>query len=246
MSVSHRVVPGSTERVIAGFIQKNNEKSRLTVYSYCKTGALYTVATIPGYDAGGYHSMLRWLLIILFLSACLSTGATEAGAENTAPGLPYPEAPPFSVQSRIEKPGFFPCSRCHEEGDTDPEPRRLRTRHTREIHHGGGKMWCLSCHDIDNVAYLTTLGDRKFGLDQAYIVCGNCHPYRQKDWYFGGHGKRVSGWREERVILNCTHCHDPHAPAIPPRPPQPPPPVRAGLERQEHHPPVTKQVWERQ
>ena len=170
-------------------------------------------------------------------------------AEEADPGQSenhrYPEAPEFTVEPRTDELEFEDCSRCHDEGDTDPEPRRLKTRHTREIDHGGNRFWCLTCHDGDNIDYLRTSSNEKVEFEQSYLICGSCHADRQKDWYFGAHGKRVSGWQGDRVILACTHCHDPHKPAVEPRSPMPRQPVRLGLERQEHHPPETPRTWDR-
>ena len=78
---------------------------------------------------------------------------------------------------------------------------------------------------------LQTLAGQPVSFDQAYLVCGQCHFNRQKDWFYGGHGKRLHNWQGERVIYNCTFCHDPHDPTLKPRAPGPPPPVRAGLHR---------------
>ncbi len=115
----------------------------------------------------------------------------------------------------------------------------------REIDHGGNRFWCLTCHAGDNIDYLRTSNNEKIEFGQSYLICGSCHADRQKDWYFGAHGKRVSGWQDERVILACTHCHDPHKPAVTPRAPKARPPVRVGLERQEHHPPAATRTWDR-
>ena len=187
--------------------------------------------------------MLRWLSIIVAIATPCIIGAEEADPGETGDQL-YPEAPAFTVQPRNSELKFDDCSRCHEEGDTDPEPRRLRTRHVREIDHGGNRFWCLTCHAGDNIDFLRTSSNEKVDFDQSYLICGSCHADRQRDWYFGGHGKRVSGWQDERVILACTQCHDPHKPAVEPRAPKQPPPVRVGLERQEHHPPATHRAWE--
>jgi hypothetical protein len=187
--------------------------------------------------------VLRLLSMILAVSTPCIIGAEEIDPGQA--GQLYPEAPGFTLQPRNAKLKFEDCSRCHEEGDTDPEPRRLKTRHVREIDHGGNRFWCLTCHDGGNMDYLRTSGNEKIDFDQSYLICGSCHADRQKDWYFGGHGKRVSGWQDERVILVCTECHDPHKPAVEPRPPKPPPPVRIGLERQAHQPPDSSRVWER-
>jgi len=187
--------------------------------------------------------MLRWLAIIAAIAAPGLIVAGETDASRTADQF-YPDAPAFTIQPRSTRMKFEDCSECHEEGDTDPEPRRLRTRHVREIDHGSHRFWCLTCHDSEDMHFLRSSRNEKIGFDQSHLICGSCHADRQRDWYFGGHGKRVSGWQDERVILTCTQCHDPHAPAMKPREPKPPPPVRVGLERQEHHRPATSRVWQ--
>ena len=187
--------------------------------------------------------MLRFLLAIVAVATPCIPVAEEADSDQTETQL-YSEAPRFTIKPRNNTLKFYECSRCHEEGDIDPEPRRLKTRHTREIDHGGNRFWCLTCHDGDNLEFLRTSRNEKIVFDQAYLICGSCHADRQKDWYFGGHGKRMSGWQDDRIILACTQCHDPHTPAREPREPQPPPPVRAGLERQQHQPPATSRAWE--
>lgn len=187
--------------------------------------------------------MLRWLLMIVTVATPVITGAEEADPYLSQTQL-YPEAPPFTVAPRVYKKRFrHDCSRCHDEGDTDPEPRPLKTRHIREINHGGNRFWCLTCHDSNNMDFLRTSREEKIGFDKSYLICGSCHAKRQKDWYFGAHGKRVSGWQGERVILACTQCHNPHSPAREARKPMKPPPVRIGMERQQHFTPEIEYSW---
>ena len=87
------------------------------------------------------------------------------------------------------------------------------------------------CHQAKASSFLRASRGEKVELDKAYLVCGRCHPDRLKDWYFGAHGKRVASWHGERILYNCTACHDPHDPGIKPRKPQPPPTVRIGLTK---------------
>lgn len=158
----------------------------------------------------------------------------------------YEHAPPFSVVSREEKLTFYPCDTCHNLIPVNPTPRKLEASpHQIEFNHGGGRFWCLSCHHTDERNHLRTLdGARKLEFDEAYLVCGQCHANRQKDWYFGAHGKRVANWHGERQLHNCTHCHDAHDPRIKPRKPQPPPPVRSGLSRVPGETHRAGRVWE--
>ena len=152
--------------------------------------------------------------------------------EPTEPGVfaGYAQAPPFSVVPQVPTLTFFPCTMCHSVLKPNPVPRKLNTPHAAALKHGAGRFWCLQCHQKKDRDHLHTLSGENVEFNDAYLVCGQCHFNRQKDWYFGAHGKRVGNWRGERVIWNCTHCHDPHDPAVKPRAPNKLPPVRAGLK----------------
>jgi hypothetical protein len=142
----------------------------------------------------------------------------------------YPGAPPFVVVPQKDKLTWFPCTNCHAALHPDPTPRKLLSPHPAALSHGDGRIWCLDCHQLNDRDHLHTLAGQAVDFDAAYLVCGQCHFNRQKDWYFGAHGKRVGNWRGRRLIYNCTHCHDPHSPNLKPRAPERPPPVRAGLK----------------
>lgn len=158
----------------------------------------------------------------------------------------YPNAPPFTVQPRRDTELFFyPCSQCHQFMDPNDDVRELSAPHDIQLEHGNGRFWCVQCHSLKQRDSLNTLLGEPVDFDEAYIVCGGCHANRQKDWYFGAHGKRLSNWRGDRALYNCTHCHNPHSPSIKPRPPVAFPPVRAGLERQSGHVHTPPQVWEK-
>ena len=158
----------------------------------------------------------------------------------------YPQAPPFKVVPQKDKLTFYPCSQCHKFMTPNPEPRKLEAApHPAAMQHGAGRIWCLNCHLIDDRDYLHTLKNQKVDFDEAYLVCGQCHFNRQKDWYLGGHGKRAYNWQGERMIYSCTHCHDPHDPVTKPREPHKVPPVRAGLQRMPAADRDLRKVWER-
>ena len=157
----------------------------------------------------------------------------------------YPTAPSFTVAAPKRRSKLPRCIRCHAEMEPDPTIRRLPDApHIDGISHGRGRVWCLVCHDQEERNYLRTLVGEKLEADRAYLQCGACHAAQQKDWYFGAHGKRVETWDGERVIQNCTSCHDPHEPAIEPRDPKPPPQVRLGLQRVEPEIPNHRPRWE--
>ena len=158
----------------------------------------------------------------------------------------YTQAPPFKVVPQKDKLTFYPCSQCHKFIPPNPQPRKLEgAPHPAALQHGNGRIWCLNCHLIDDRDFLHTVRDQKVDFDESYLLCGQCHFNRQKDWYLGGHGKRVYNWQGERMIYSCTHCHDPHDPVTKPREPSKAPPVRAGLQPMEHSDRDVPRVWER-
>jgi hypothetical protein len=106
-------------------------------------------------------------------------------------------------------------------------------------------MWCLDCHQGTDRDMLHTVSGTKVDFDQSYLVCGACHSARQRDWYFGAHGKRVANWKGERQIYACTHCHDPHSPTLKPRAASKPPPLRAGLAPMNRAPETIVMPWQR-
>lgn len=189
----------------------------------------------------------------------------------TARGQTIADAPPFTATPREDQLLLFPCTNCHDNEFVDPRVRKLEEEHDDLVFdHGGGRYWCYdACHNGTDMDNLVSLRGEAIGYDQSYELCGQCHFQRQKDWYFGGHGKRAGAWenpreipvtyqemagvqrekigvwRGKRVIHNCTDCHDAHSPAIGPFRPSPPPPVRRGLTRKPVPPVSHLQVWEK-
>jgi len=185
-------------------------------------------------------------LVALFLCSVLQSVNAEESTESpqSLRFEGYPNAPEVTVVPRKEKLFFYPCDQCHAAMEPNPDIRPLNAMHDSALEHGRGRIWCTSCHDLENRNYLTTLLDELVDIDEAHLVCGGCHANRHKDWSFGAHGKRVANWQGERTLYNCTHCHNPHSPAIKPRAPKPSPPVRAGLnlERGTEH--EKSSVWD--
>lgn len=200
--------------------------------------------TVPTRRAAGIVAAVLWLST-QFSPAVSQEAAPGAAAQGALRFSGYPDAPAFEVVPRRDDLFFYPCDKCHEFMDASDEVRMLDAPHDIEDEHGNGRLWCIQCHSMTDRNTLWTLLREPVDFDEAYIVCGGCHASRQKDWYYGAHGKRVGGWLGKRVIYNCTHCHDPHSPAIQPRKPAPVPPVRAGLERQHGNTHEVRQIWER-
>ena len=140
---------------------------------------------------------------------------------------------------------MFPCSDCHEDEPVNPKERQLEEEHEDILlEHGEGRFWCLTCHHPIQNDYLNSLNNKLIDFDQSHRLCGQCHFQRQKDWLFGGHGKRIGTWRGPRQLVLCTECHNPHSPSIKPVIPNPPPKIRAGLETFPHRPRKPLKLWD--
>lgn len=152
---------------------------------------------------------------------------------------------PPNVVSRHKNLVFYPCSQCHRYWKTNPVPHELAPVHRVGLNHGNERFWCLTCHDADDRDSLRTERDGKVGFNESWRICGQCHANRQRDWYFGAHGKRANGWQEDPMRYNCTHCHDPHFPPFAKHQPQPKPLVRSGLQPMKRIERMNRPVWER-
>jgi len=120
----------------------------------------------------------------------------------------------FWTETRKEKIERFACSRCHNN-------KKVRIAKAAEMAHGdivmthGGEnrpLTCFTCHKKDERDFLLTEKGTKIDLDHSYKMCGQCHFRQKEDWIGGAHGKRVTYWAGERVVKNCTACHNPHSP----------------------------------
>lgn len=159
--------------------------------------------------------------------------------------------PAFTVPDRVpvlEDNGYYPCSDCHAEGDQEPNPevRELVDDHEDidGVTHGGGRFWCLTCHHEMERDELVDLKGNPVSMNQSFLICGQCHFDIQRDTFFGSHGKRLSGWKDEREIETCVGCHDPHVPAYPAMKPLAPPKVRTGLARESGHREPPAAIWD--
>jgi nitrate reductase cytochrome c-type subunit len=141
-----------------------------------------------------------------------------------------PEFPDVGVPSRTEELEFYPCMDCHEDDNINiAKIRPLTDEHENIVlDHGGGRFWCLTCHNLQNMDYFRSMTEERIDFNKPFLLCGQCHAPRQKDWYYGGHGKRIGNWKGEKVSLSCTECHSSHSPSIKPKQPDPPPKMHKG------------------
>jgi len=175
------------------------------------------------------------------------TFKSQSEVENARPDLDAPprpayaifrDVPPFEVIPSERDADMHPCSNCHQWVLSDPRPRVLKKPHDnfelRHGLHGKGKFWCFTCHHLDGQGGLKTLEGEKLEFGDAYVLCSQCHVDQARDWVYGAHGKRASGWQGTRQVLNCTACHYQHRPALKARAPKDGPDVRMGLDRPAH------------
>ncbi|SHO50437.1 cytochrome c3 family protein [Desulfopila aestuarii] len=120
----------------------------------------------------------------------------------------------FRVLARKKSIERYRCSRCHT-GKPVTAAQGLELTHGNiALAHGteGPGLTCIDCHHAQERDYLEDKKGRKIDFDHSYQLCGQCHFRQKRDWLGGAHGKRVSNWAGERVVYNCTSCHNPHSP----------------------------------
>ena len=122
----------------------------------------------------------------------------------------------FRVLARKDAISRYRCSVCHTKKTPQARDGALITHGDITINHGEGKneLACIECHDRKDRDFLVDMQGVKIDFDHSYQLCGQCHFRPKRDWLGGSHGKRVTYWAGERVVMNCTSCHDPHSPAF--------------------------------
>jgi len=151
--------------------------------------------------------------MVLLMSGFVFQGSQLSGAEKEDIQVP---PPPFSE-------GIFPCSECHNEMETNTQRRELETHEEIHLKHGGPKRWCLDCHDAKNRDKLHLADGELVDFKESYLLCGQCHGPKLRDWKAGVHGRRTGSWNGQKKYLLCAHCHDPHSPRFKPIKPEPAP-----------------------
>ncbi len=120
----------------------------------------------------------------------------------------------FFTEARKNEIKRFRCSSCHNNKKVSALNAADISHADINVTHGdkGKPLACDTCHNKDNRDFLVTAKQSKIDLDHVYDMCGQCHFRQKKDWTGGAHGKRVTYWAGERVVKNCTSCHNPHSP----------------------------------
>ncbi len=156
------------------------------------------------------------LCLLLFAAPAFGAQAEKQGQPAAQEGIEVPK-PPFSD-------GIFPCTSCHDgkQVKLNTQRRELAMHSEIELHHGPNQ-WCLDCHDATNRDNLHLAGGEKISFDKSYLLCGQCHGDKLRDWRIGIHGKRTGSWNGQKQYLLCVNCHNPHSPHFRPLKPMPPP-----------------------
>ncbi len=120
----------------------------------------------------------------------------------------------FYTESRKDKIQRYQCSSCHNNKEVMIKNAAKISHADKKVVHGGagGPLDCNTCHSKTDRDFLNSSKDNRIDMDHVYTLCGECHFRQKKDWIGGAHGKRVSHWAGERVVKNCSSCHDPHSP----------------------------------
>jgi hypothetical protein len=152
-------------------------------------------------------------LVILLVAAASSASGSESPPKPAEKGPRAPEAlvqaqtPPFSE-------GIFPCSGCHDSLEKNANRRELTFHDEQQsvFDHDSEHRWCLDCHDLKNRDVLHLASGAPVPFTESYLLCGQCHGDKLRDWRMGIHGKRIGKWDGEKTYFLCVNCHNPHTP----------------------------------
>jgi hypothetical protein len=130
-------------------------------------------------------------------------------------GEPY-QGGSFQVLARKESIERFRCNVCHTGKPVLVQEAGQFTHGDITLGHGqaGASLSCRECHHPEDRDFLVDSQGRKIDFDHSYQLCGKCHFREKRDWVGGAHGKREGYWTGERVVHNCTGCHNPHSPGF--------------------------------
>ena len=169
------------------------------------------------------------LFAVLVVAVASRAAVTRAQDDQKPATAPVPSAPVAQAGETLEVPpppfsdGIFPCNACHESLKPNRTRRVLEFHDEIQLKHDEQHRWCLDCHDADNRDELHLAGGQKLSFDESYMLCGQCHGEKLRDWRAGVHGRRTGRWNGHKTYLLCVHCHNPHQPHFKPLAPMPAP-----------------------
>jgi hypothetical protein len=162
------------------------------------------------------------------LLSALALAASAAGFQATPqrpatqPAAPPPAGEHLEVPPPPFSEGIFPCSTCHKGMPVNRTRRALTDMHAEIVlKHDEEHRWCLDCHDADDRDRLHLASGERISFEESYLLCGQCHGEKLRDWRAGVHGRRTGEWNGHKKYLLCANCHNPHQPrfkSIEPKP----------------------------
>lgn len=164
-------------------------------------------------------SLLVLMLSVLFLwTGLLSSDSKDRNRQSTKKGQEDIQVPPPPLDE-----DYFPCSECHGDMETNLERRELEFHDEVELNHDEENRWCMACHDATDRDKLHSASGELIDFKESYLLCGQCHGPKLRDWKAGIHGRRTGQWNGQKQYLLCAHCHDPHSPKFKSMKPEPAP-----------------------
>ncbi len=161
----------------------------------------------------------RTHLAAAFLALALGApaAASESGPGEKAPPPRQAKDPAGELIQATPPPfseGIFPCTQCHNDPKVDTSRRQLAFHDEiqDQFNHDSQNRWCLDCHDARNRDVLHLSSGAAVPFTESYLLCGQCHGDKYRDWRAGVHGKRIGHWDGQKTYFLCVHCHNPHAP----------------------------------
>lgn len=118
------------------------------------------------------------------------------------------------LKIRPNKDIYSQCVNCHRQKNYSVVPSKhqpLREHSEIKLAHGNKEMSCNHCHDKNKHNFLKALDGHTVSFRAPSQICYQCHSDVYKSWENNIHGKRVGSWRDKRVQLHCTECHNPHS-----------------------------------
>jgi hypothetical protein len=110
------------------------------------------------------------------------------------------------------------CATCH--AKAADKPWVDRTDAPKDFHENvkvtHGELSCKMCHGGEDKSKLHLADGRPIDVEDAIVLCGQCHGVQYRDYKNGSHGGMSGYWdlrRGGRERNHCIDCHAPHAPA---------------------------------
>ena len=173
-------------------------------------------------DKGGYAFPRRWK------TRDVVPAHEKHAAAGVACELCHGEPNDLALKKPRPVPLMNLCVACHTERKVASECATYHTdtkgpAHDIELDHAEEQRGCLDCHNPDDRDTVRLADGTALPFEQSYLLCGQCHGTKLRDWRRGLHGKRMGLWDGQKRYLICAECHWPHKPRYPVMAPEPRP-----------------------